>query len=115
MSQPPTSWTEYTASAQNLRQFLQGLQDRLAPPPGRLSSPGNSGGAGPRIWGESANTSVSDTTLTDEYVVAMLGVGIKLLELREMLMNAVDAAFLPDDEKEKLRAWFRQRLSTGGS
>jgi len=61
------------------------------------------------------NTSVSDTTLTDEYVVAMLGVGIKLLELREMLMNAVEAAFLPDDEKEKLRAWFRQRLSTGGS
>jgi adenosine deaminase len=56
------------------------------------------------------NISVSNTTLTDEYVAAMLGIGIKLVELRDMLMNAVEAAFLPDDEKEKLRAWFRQRL-----
>jgi adenosine deaminase len=61
------------------------------------------------------NTGVSDTTLTDEYVTAILGLGIKLAELREMLMNAVEAAFLPDDEKETLRTWFRQRLSVGES
>lgn len=59
------------------------------------------------------NTSVSDTTLTDEYMVAVLGVGIKLFELHEMLMNAVEAAFLSDNEKEDLRTWFRQRLSVG--
>jgi len=56
------------------------------------------------------NTSVSNTTLTDEYVVATLGMGIKLPELRDILMTAVEAAFLPDDEKENLRRWFRQRL-----
>ncbi len=56
------------------------------------------------------NTSVSNTTLTDEYVVATLGVGIKLQELHQMLMSAVEAAFLPDDEKEKLRTWFRRQL-----
>jgi adenosine deaminase len=56
------------------------------------------------------NTSVSNTTLTDEYLVATLGIGIKLSELHRTLMNALDAAFLPDDEKENLRTWFRQRL-----
>jgi adenosine deaminase len=56
------------------------------------------------------NTSVSNTTLTDEYLVAVLGMGVALFELREMLMNAVEAAFLPDDEKENLRTWFRQKL-----
>ncbi len=56
------------------------------------------------------NISVSNTTLTDEYVVAVLGVGVKLPDLRRMMMNAVEAAFLPHDEKENLRAWFRQRL-----
>jgi len=61
------------------------------------------------------NISVSDTTLTDEYVVAMLGVGIKLIELRQMLLNAMEAAFLPDDEKKELRAWFRQRLPVSES
>lgn len=59
------------------------------------------------------NISVSNTTLTDEYVVATLGTGVTLFELREMIMNAVEAAFLPGDEKEKLRRWFRQRLWAG--
>jgi adenosine deaminase len=61
------------------------------------------------------NIGVSDTTLTDEYMAAMLGIGFKLIELREMLMNAVEAAFLPHDEKKELRAWFRQRLSVSES
>lgn len=61
------------------------------------------------------NTSVSNTTLTDEYVVAMLGMGVKLPELREMLMTAVEAAFLADDEKEALREWFHRRLWNGES
>ena len=56
------------------------------------------------------NTSVSNTTLTDEYMVATLGVGVSLFELREMMMNAVEAAFLPKEEKKGLRQWFRQRL-----
>ena len=59
------------------------------------------------------NISVSNTTLTDEYVVATLGTGVTLFELREMIMNAVEAAFLSGDEKEKLRQWFRQRLWAG--
>lgn len=56
------------------------------------------------------NTSISNTTLTDEYVVAILGIGITLFELREMIMNAVNAAFLPDDEKENLHTWFHHQL-----
>ncbi len=56
------------------------------------------------------NTSVSNTTLTDEYLVAIVGMGVALFELRDMLMNAVEATFLPAGEKEKLRTWFRQKL-----
>lgn len=56
------------------------------------------------------NTSVSNTTLTDEYLMAVLGVGIKLEELRQMLMNAVEAAFLPGDKKRELRTWFHPKL-----
>lgn len=54
------------------------------------------------------NISISNTSLTDEYIVTTLGVGITLFDLRQMLVNAVEAAFLPDDEKGTLRAWFHR-------
>jgi adenosine deaminase len=56
------------------------------------------------------NTSVSNTSLTDEYMVATLGVGVTLFDLRRMIFNAVEAAFLPDGGKENLRLWFHERL-----
>jgi adenosine deaminase len=56
------------------------------------------------------NISVSNVTLTNEYLVAISGIRITLFELREMIVNAVEAAFLPDDDKENLRQWFYQEL-----
>ena len=46
--------------------------------------------------------SVSDTSLTDEYMVAMLGLGISLRDLRTCTRNSIRAAFLPPDTKRQL-------------
>jgi adenosine deaminase len=46
--------------------------------------------------------SVSDTSLTDEYMVAMLGLGINLRDLRTCTRNSIHAAFLPPDTKRQL-------------
>ena len=43
--------------------------------------------------------SVSDTTLTDEYLVVVKGMGLGLRDLRTFNRNAIRAAFLPPDER----------------
>ncbi len=46
--------------------------------------------------------SVSDTSLTDEYMVAMLGLGVTLRDLRMCTRNSIRAAFLPPGIKQEL-------------
>lgn len=46
--------------------------------------------------------SVSDTTLTDEYLVAVKGMGLGLRDLRVFNRCAIRAAFLPEDERRRL-------------
>jgi adenosine deaminase len=46
--------------------------------------------------------SVSDTSLTDEYMVAMMGLGVNLRDLRMCTRNSIRAAFLPPEEKLQL-------------
>jgi adenosine deaminase len=48
--------------------------------------------------------SVSDTTLTDEYLVALMAMGIQMNHLRRMNILALRAAFLPDYERYTLEA-----------
>ncbi len=50
--------------------------------------------------------SISDTTLTDEYRVAVTAMGISLSRIRQMVFHAVDAAFLPEGERQALREAF---------
>ena len=57
---------------------------------------------GVRVTLNTDDPSVSDTTLTDEYLVALLTMGIRMNQLRTMMLNALRAAFLPDDERQKL-------------
>jgi adenosine deaminase len=54
--------------------------------------------------------SVSDTTLTDEYRLAIMSTGLQISDLKVMIMTAVQAAFLPPDEKAALDARFRAEL-----
>jgi len=46
--------------------------------------------------------SVSDTTLTDEYLVAVHGMGFSVAEIQQTILNAARAAFLPTDDKQEL-------------
>jgi adenosine deaminase len=46
--------------------------------------------------------SVSDTTLTDEYLVAMMAAGIRIGQLRAMCANALRAAFMPEANRRTL-------------
>jgi adenosine deaminase len=46
--------------------------------------------------------SVSDTTLTDEYLVAVMVMGLSIRDIQQMILNAARATFLPPDEKQAL-------------
>jgi adenosine deaminase len=48
--------------------------------------------------------SVSDTTLTDEYLVAMMAAGLRMGQLRALCANALRAAFVPEAERQALEA-----------
>ncbi|HIQ02502.1 MAG TPA: adenosine deaminase [Anaerolineales bacterium] len=52
--------------------------------------------------------SVSDTTLTDEYLVATAAIGLSLEQIREAILTAADAAFLPEEERQQLREQFQE-------
>jgi len=54
--------------------------------------------------------SISNTTLTDEFLVATRGVGVPFRVLPEMILNAARAAFLPEPEKARLVDWFDKAL-----
>lgn len=55
--------------------------------------------------------SISNTTLTDEYLVATHGAGVPFRALPEMILNAARSAFLPEPEKKRLVDWFDSALS----
>lgn len=55
--------------------------------------------------------SISNTTLTDEFLMATGGAGVPFRDLCQMILNAAKAAFLPEPEKTRLVNWFTQALS----
>ena len=55
---------------------------------------------------------VCNTTLSDEYVVAIDAMGLQKRDLYRMLRYAADAAFIPSEERGWLQTTLRQKLST---
>ena len=55
--------------------------------------------------------SISDTTLTDEYMLAVDVMGFSQSDIRRTILNAAHAAFLPPDEKRALISRFQKRLA----
>ncbi|MCD4687306.1 MAG: adenosine deaminase [Anaerolineae bacterium] len=53
---------------------------------------------------------LSNITLTDELALCHLGLGLPLGEVKQCVMNAAFAAFLPDAEREVLIAEFRSAM-----
>ncbi|MBC7228351.1 MAG: adenosine deaminase [Thermoflexales bacterium] len=50
--------------------------------------------------------SISDTTLTDEYLIAVTAMGLGWTQIRGLVFNALEAAFLTEEEREALRGQF---------
>jgi adenosine deaminase len=63
-----------------------------------------------RVTINTDDPSVSDTTLTDEYVTAMLAMGVTLAQIKGAIMTAVEGSFQPPDERKRLAEWFRKKL-----
>ncbi len=55
--------------------------------------------------------SVSNITLTDEYLVALQGIGLSFADLKAMMRTAAQAAFLPPPERKTLTDYFDDLLS----
>jgi adenosine deaminase len=55
--------------------------------------------------------SVSDTTLSDEYIVAIRTVGLSKQMILQAIWNAIDVAFIPEEERSDLRSQFRRALA----
>lgn len=66
-----------------------------------------------RVTINTDDPSVSDTTLTDEYMTA-LAMGARLGQIKEMIVTAVEASFQPLVERERLARWFRKELGPDG-
>ena len=54
--------------------------------------------------------SISNTTLTDEFEVAMRGANVPFRVLPDMILNSAKATFLPEPEKTRLINWFDKAL-----
>ncbi|MBN1953914.1 MAG: adenosine deaminase [Anaerolineae bacterium] len=52
--------------------------------------------------------SISDTTLTDEYMVALLAIGLEVDHVRTSVKNSINASFLPQQERRLLGEQFRE-------
>jgi len=70
---------------------------------------------GIRVTINTDDPSISNTTLTDEYLVALRGIGIPLRAIKQMILTAAEGAFLPEPERQRLVDWFRQALPPLGA
>jgi adenosine deaminase len=63
-----------------------------------------------RVTVNTDDPSVSDTTLTDEYVVAMLAMGMTFEQIKRAIVIGAESSFLPQDERERLIEQLRTEL-----
>lgn len=65
-----------------------------------------------RVTLNTDDPSISDTTLTDEYVVAVIALGIEKPLIYHMLRYSAEAAFIPPEERDWLFQTIRQGLAS---
>lgn len=65
---------------------------------------------GVRVTVNTDDPSISSTTLTDEYHVVLTTMNMAPADLKRMLLNSAQAAFLPAEDKAALEARFRAAL-----
>lgn len=65
---------------------------------------------GLRVTINTDDPSVSDTTLTDEYMAAVMAMGVTLDQIENAIVVAAEGAFLPQGERDQLVESLRQEL-----
>ena len=68
---------------------------------------------GLRVSINTDDPSISDTTLTDEYWVAMSAMRITLEQIKRAIVTAAEASFQPREDRGRMAAWFRRELQSG--
>ena len=68
-----------------------------------------------RVTINTDDPSVSDTTLTDEYMVAMLGMGLTFSQVKQTILNAARGSFLEPEERRALVESMRRELGLNGA
>ncbi len=63
-----------------------------------------------RVTINTDDPSVSDTTLTDEYMTAMLAMGVTLDQIKHTILTGVAGSFQPPEERRQMAKWFRREL-----
>jgi adenosine deaminase len=63
-----------------------------------------------RVTLNTDDPSISDTTLTDEYMTAMLAMGVTLEQIKRAILTAIEGSFQPPEERERSAEWFRSEL-----
>lgn len=65
---------------------------------------------GLRVSINTDDPSISDTTLTDEYWVAVSAMRITVEQIKHTIVTAAEASFQPREDRERMAAWFREEL-----
>jgi adenosine deaminase len=55
--------------------------------------------------------SISDTTLTDEYHIAMSAMGVTFNQIKQAIVTAAEASFQLKDDRRRLATWFKNTLN----
>ena len=63
-----------------------------------------------RVTINTDDPSISDTTLTDEYMTAMLAMGVTLDQIKHTILTGVAGSFQTPDKRKQLAQWFRKEL-----
>jgi adenosine deaminase len=65
---------------------------------------------GLRVTINTDDPSISDTTLTDEYLAVILAMGVNLEQIQRSIIMGVEASFQSLEERQRMAHWFRQQF-----
>lgn len=68
-----------------------------------------------RVTLNTDDPSISDTTLTDEYLTAIVALGMTLEQIKHAIVTAIESSFQSPEEQKRLAEWFRIQLGLGKS
>jgi adenosine deaminase len=63
-----------------------------------------------RVTINTDDPSIFDTTITDEYMTAILAMGVTLEQIKHTILTGIAGSFQPPDQQRRMAEWFRKEL-----